>query len=188
MTDVAESIISGLKKTGQVLSYNEAGDQVADGSIKDDGFYQKGVDPSYTRDDTTNIVEDHLTGLMWQDDAEAKTITRPWVTQANYDAGNYADTSGETATTYCSTLTLGTHTDWRLPTVVELQSIVVDGKSSPTIDTTVFVNYTTSRYYWSSTTYASNTGYAWGVGFHSGGTNGNSKSYSRYVRCVRAGQ
>ena len=188
VTDVAETAIQGIKKTGQTKSYNEAGDEVADGSIKDDGFYQKGVEPSYTRDDATEIVEDHLTGLMWQDDAEAKTIRKPWVTQESYDAGNYSDTIGDTATTYCSNLTLGNYTDWRLPTVVELQGIVVDGKSSPTIDTTAFVNYTTSNYYWSSTTGASDTNYAWHVFFFDGYTYYNGKSNNNYVRCVRAGQ
>ena len=188
VTDVAETAIQGIKKTGQTKSYNEAGDEVADGSIKDDGFYQKGVEPSYTRDDEKQIVEDQITGLMWQDDAEAKTITKPWVTQENYDARNYSDTTGDTATTYCSNLTLGNYTDWRLPTVVELQSIVVEGKSSPTIDTTAFVNYTTSYFYWSSTTDASRTYLAWGVYFYFGYTAHLGKSNNNYVRCVRAGQ
>ena len=48
-------------KTGQTKSYNEAGTEVLDNSIKDDGFYQTGVTPSYTRDDATNIVTDHIT-------------------------------------------------------------------------------------------------------------------------------
>ncbi len=61
------------KKTGQTKSYDTDGNEVTDGSIKDDGFYQKGVDPSYTRDDVKEIVIDHITGLQWQDDAEANS-------------------------------------------------------------------------------------------------------------------
>ena len=91
------------KKTGQTKSYDESGTEVLDNSIKDDGFYQAGITASYTRDDATNIVTDHITNLQWQDDANASTILKPWVTTANYNDGNYTDTSGDTATTYCAT-------------------------------------------------------------------------------------
>jgi len=175
---------SGVKKTGQAKSYDENGTEVTDGSIKDDGFYRKGITPSYSRDDATDIVTDHITGLEWQDDNATKTVTKPWVTQANYDAGNYSDTSGDTATAYCATLPLDGG-GWRLPTVVELQSIVVDGTYNPSIDTTAFVNYSTSGRYWSSTTRANPTGYAWIVYFGNGHTRSLAKSLNRYVRCVR---
>jgi len=161
-----------LKKTGQTKSYDQDGNEVTDGSIKDDGYYQKGVTPSYTRDDAKEIVTDNITGLIWQDNEEAKTVTKNW----------------EDAKSYCADLSLGGDSDWRLPTIVELQSIVVDGKVNPSIDTTKFVNYTTSYDYWSSTTYASYTNLAWLVSFYYGYTSYSNKSYGNSVRCVRAGQ
>jgi len=98
-----------LKKTGQTISYDMSGDEVEDGSFRDDGFYQKGIEARYSRDDALEIVTDQITGLMWQDDVDAATVTKQWVTQTNYDAGNYDDTSGDTADTYCADLVVGTY-------------------------------------------------------------------------------
>jgi len=163
-------------KTGQTTSYTEF----------DDGYYQTGEERSYTRDDTKEVVVDNVTGLMWQDDSEAKTTRKPWITKANYDAGKYNDTSGDTASTYCANLILGGYDDWRLPTRKELASIVDLGRVYPSLDPE-FLNFE-SDYYWSSTTYAYSSGNAWVVFFNLG-DQGNSYKYgSFYVRCVRAGQ
>jgi len=181
-----------IKKTGQIKSYDVNGTEVTDGSILDDGHYQTGTAPRYTR--ASEIVTDELTNLMWQDDAGANSTQKMWLTQANYDTCSNDtslpacyDTTGDTATTYCEDLSLGGYTDWRLPTIVELQGIVVDGKYDPAIDVAAFSNYTSSGY-WSSTTYASYTSDAWSVYFNGGNTNSNSKGNNLYVRCVRAGQ
>ena len=196
ITDLPES---QLKKTGQTQIYDADGDTVdrntADdnASLRDDGYYQTGVEPSYTRDDAKQIVIDHITGLEWQDDEDANTTRKQWLTDANYDtcdnnnsAPECYDTSGDTASTYCADLSLDGG-GWRLPTVVELQSIVVDGAYNPSIDTTVF-EYSTSSKYWSSTTHANITDYAWVVSFYYGYAYRGFKDLSRYVRCVRAGQ
>jgi len=167
---------TSVKKTGQTTSYIE----------HDDGAYQAGVNNSYTRDDNKNIVTDNITGLQWQDDEEAKTITKRWVTQANYDARNYSDTSGDTAITYCHNLSLGEHTDWRLPSKSELLSIVDYGRYSSSINP-IFENIYSSLY-WSSTTTARYTYGAWYVYFGNGYAYSFSKYHTNRVRCVRAGQ
>ena len=46
--NVTQLIMEPVKKTGQTKSYSAAGGEVTDGSLKDDGFYQKGVDHNYT--------------------------------------------------------------------------------------------------------------------------------------------
>ena len=163
-------VLSMLKKTGQTKSYDEYGNEVTDGSIKDDGYYQKGVTPSYTRDDTKEIVTDNITGLMWQDDADASSVTKNW----------------SDAKTYCENLTLGGYTDWRLPSIDELEGIVDFEHYNPAIDPTF--QHVTSYFYWSSTTYAVRTDYAWIVNFGSGYSDGGGKTRTSYVRCVRAGQ
>jgi len=195
-SDTVVVTVSGsvLKKTGQTKSYNTNGAEVTDGSLKDDGFYQKGVTPSYTRDDVNDTVTDNLTGLMWQDNADAATVTKQWLTSANYnictnDTSSPAcnDTSGDTAATYCSNLVLGGYTDWRLPTASELEGILDYGKVYPAIDTAYF-NNVSSNYYWSSTTIEGYKDYAWGVDFYYGYVYYGNKDYNYYVRCVRGGQ
>ncbi len=198
---VGSTVTTRLKKTGQTKIYDESGTERthaeadSNASLRDDGYYQKGVTPSYTRDDTKAIVTDHITGLQWQDNNDTVNITKPWLTQENYDkctgsngqtqdTSKCTDTSGDTATTYCANLSLDGG-GWRLPTIQELQSIVVDGAYDPSIDKTAFVNYTTSSDYWSSTARANGTEYAWVVHFHYGYTSHGVKSVDRYVRCVR---
>ncbi len=140
--------------------------------------------PEYTRDDNTSIVTDHGTGLQWQDDEAVKTVRKQWTATANYNAGDYMNTSGDTATTYCDALTLAGYTDWRLPNRSELEGIVDHSTTNPSIDTSVFMN-TASVYYWSSTTNAYSTSAAWLVYFGNGYAGLNYKSNTRNVRCVR---
>jgi hypothetical protein len=177
-----------IKKTGQSTSYQANG--AVNVSIKDDGHYQSGVTPSYTRDNTTKIVTDNITGLMWEDDVN---ITKQWLTTANYNtcAANTSDpacynTSGNTASTYCSALTLGTFTDWRMPTSQELEGIVDYNRTNPSIDST-FTN-TSSNGYWSSTSVRGNEYDAWIVDFYYGYVDYYGKYNNSYVRCVRDGQ
>ena len=158
----------------------------AEGNSASDTVVVTVVVGNYTRDDTHEVVTDNATGLMWQDDEKTKTIFKRWVTQANYDAGNYNDTSGDTATSYCSNLTLGGYTDWRLPTQTELEGIVDSNRTSPSLDVT-FVNSASGRY-WSSTTVDYNHKLARGVYFNNGSSGKSLKRYKSFVRCVRAGQ
>jgi hypothetical protein len=172
---------------GGSVTLNDSSSKDSDGVIvKDDGFYQKGADTNYTRDDNNETVTDHLTGLMWQDDPAVASVKKQWVTQANYDAQDYNNTVGDTANTYCNELVMGGFEDWRLPTVVELQGIVNDERVDPSIDE-VFVNSSNS-YYWSSTATHSTHANAWVVYFGYGYTTNNNKNYSYAVRCVRSRQ
>ena len=115
-----------------------------------------------------NIVTDSTTGLQWQDNATGSTM--PW----------------KDAIAYCTALELDTHSDWRLPNINELKTIIDRSKGSPAI-VDGFTN-TSSYFYWSSSTYEGSKGSAWYVDFYSGGTNFNYKNDSYYVRCVRVGQ
>lgn len=160
VTDVAETVALALPKTGQTIEYEAL----------DDGYYQKGVERSYTRDETKEIVTDNVTGLMWQDDNDAKTIRK-----------NHVD-----AIVYCESLGLGGFNNWRLPSIEELVYLTDKGKINPAIDSK-FENVI-SDLYWSSTTSASSTSYAWVVVFNDGDGNNGAKSSSRCVRCVRDGQ
>ena len=113
-------------------------------------------------------VTDGNTGLMWQQ-AEAGSMN--W----------------EGAITCCEGLSLAGYTDWRLPNIKELRSIVDDRLYNPAIDTNYFPGVHAS-YYWSSTTHARRSSPAWGVHFGDGGVYDDSKTLGGYVRCVRGGQ
>ncbi len=121
----------------------------------------------FTRDDSTQIVTDNSTTLQWQDDTN---ITKSWTE----------------AISYCEALTLGGHSDWRLPNFNELYSIADHSKRDPAIDST-FINVVSDGY-WSSTTVVSYEGRAWNVYFYYGNDRWRTKSKSNYVRCVRDGQ
>ncbi|HEO98082.1 MAG TPA: DUF1566 domain-containing protein [Epsilonproteobacteria bacterium] len=117
-----------------------------------------------------DIVTDNTTRLQWQDDTNASAITKNW----------------QEAIEYCEALSLGGYSDWRLPNLNELKSIVDRSKYDPAIKEG-FVN-TSSGNYWSSTTGEYDRGYAWIVNFRNGRVNDNGKGSSSYVRCVRDGQ
>ena len=107
--------------------------------------------------------------LQWQDNADAATVEKEW----------------DGAKSYCANLTLDGYSDWRLPTIKELQSIV-DRKRTPAIKTG-FSN-TASSWYWSASPYVYNGSYAWVVSFYNGYTYDSTKTVTYYVRCVRGRQ
>jgi hypothetical protein len=91
-----------LTKTGVKTSYTDY----------DDGYYQAGAEPEFTRDDTLEIVTDNLHGLMWQDNDAVGSAVYTW----------------QDATSYCENLDLAGYTDWRLPEIDELESIIDYGE------------------------------------------------------------
>jgi hypothetical protein len=131
---------------------------------------QYGSNQSYT-DLGNGIIRDNFTGLEWQQDTAPNTYT--W----------------DQAISYCENLTLGGHSDWRLPTIKELSTLVDSSipYPGPTINTTYFPN-TQASYYWSSTTDVGNPLAAWIVNFNHGYVYFKNKWVYLYVRAVRGGQ
>ena len=110
------------------------------------------------------MITDTRTGLVW-----SKEINN---TKVNW----------EEAKQYCENLTTWWKTNWRLPDITELNSIVND--SCPGLATYSEFNTFESGNYWSSTTIVHDTGLAWGVHFGNGGIYWNFKAYRGYVLCV----
>ena len=130
---------------------------------------------------------DHISGLMWQDNARVKKV---WLESDNYeecrnDTGSAAcfDTSGDTAETYCSDLNLSGYEDWRVADVKELQRIVYYDSRNPAVHT-VF-RQTIVGYHWTATSVADHQEYGWVVNFEYGDANGYLKGAQLPVRCVR---
>ena len=136
---------------------------------------------------TNGTVTDSATGLLWQ-----RCSAGQGTTLGNCSTGSALLYTWSNAITYCEGLTLGGRSDWRLPNLNELVSIIDYTKStSPTINSTAFPN-TQSPLYWSSSTYAKGTNAGWvvafgndSVGFNSGGgVYAYNKTDQKYVRCV----
>ncbi len=164
---ISTSYSSSLLKTGQTVSYEANGTVSNDGSIKDDGFYQKGVERSYSRS-IIGVVTDHVTGLQWQDD--------------EIDNSEWA-----TAITYCTNLPLDGG-GWRLPTIEELETLVDRGTSYPALTEGVFVNGWLHGSLWSSTNLVADETYAYTVVFSTGLTSSSQKTSYQDVKCVRGDQ
>ena len=115
-----------------------------------------------------NIVIDIKKNLMWQDNPENIEYTENWTFSKEY----------------CSSLTLNGYTDWKLPTIKELQSIVDISKRKLAINSEF--KFTAPSSYWSKSQDIVNKSNAWYVGFKTGATFRDSKDYDCYIRCIRS--
>jgi hypothetical protein len=141
-------------------------------------------DSRYTvHDDGT--VTDNDTGLMWMQCSEGQS----W--ESNGGAGNCTGTA--TTHTWDAALALANgkafagYSDWRLPDIKQLASLVAEDRYSPAINSTIFPA-TPSSSFWSGSPDAYKSGYSWIVNFNRGYGYSNSRSYDRHVRLVRSGQ
>lgn len=137
------------------------------------------ADPSPRfKDNGDGTVTDHLTGLIWLQDANC-----------------FRERSWSIASDYCDALengqcglTDGSRTgDWRLPTIGELQSLVDYGNYNPALSSRHPFTSAQHNYYWSSTPYAGRPGYAWFVHVGHGYVGVVYKDHDYYLWPVRGG-
>jgi hypothetical protein len=139
-------------------------------------------------------VYDKKSGLMWKQCTEGDAGAQ--CTQASTVRFNTATSPDTTMVTYmanwvknvnANASTLGSgYSDWRIPTVKELASLVDRCRSSPAINTTIFPN-TMSGSYITSTVNANGINTFWYVDFFDGAV-GVASPVGKYLRLVRAGQ
>ncbi|KIM08404.1 MAG: hypothetical protein KU38_09755 [Sulfurovum sp. FS08-3] len=110
---------------------------------------------------------DGYTGLTWQDNRD---VVDNLVTYKK-------------AYQYCQDLTLEGYSDWRVPTITELLTLVSYNKYKPAI--IGGFNHVEDNFYWSSTPFKDDSTQNWGVDFRDGVSEPNGISYDRRVRCVR---
>ena len=172
-----------LPKTGQTKCYDTAGTQIPCAGTGQDGEVQMGMPwPSPRFHDHGNgTITDNLTGLMW-----TKNATNLPGSGMTWDQ----------ALDYCNNLIQSGYSDWRLPNVNELESLIND-------DQPLYITWLNNQgftnvqdfYYWSATTYAHNPNYAWivGMGYFISGlefcvNKSGSYGYYFYAWPVRGGQ
>ena len=139
---------------------------------------------------------------------EAKMMQKKLIGQAWSSRSSEQMTWNE-AINYCKNLNEGGYTDWRLPNIDELRTLIQNHSGTQTGGTcpisekagklalsdrtsdcngragSNFSKLGDTGWFWSSSTRSGNTDYAWGVNFYGGYVDGNSKTYYYYVRCVR---
>ena len=181
-----------VPKTGQTKCYNASGTEIACADTGQDGDHQKGVAWPAPRfiTGTTGVVTDTLTGLVWLENANCAGSAVTWTLAISYSnalhdgCANCFGTAGD-----CDLSDGSLASDWRLPNVRELHSLIHSGQANSAAwlngqgFTDVWPNF-----YWSSTTQAQHTLYAWYVSLGNGSVLGIQKTNTCYVWPVRGGQ
>ncbi|MEI8206742.1 MAG: DUF1566 domain-containing protein [Kiritimatiellales bacterium] len=158
---------SPVPKTGQTTSYRPG----------DDGELESGVawpNPRFTNLSDGTVV-DNLTGLEWAQAPHALS-------------GNSGATNWTVALDFCNNLVYAGHSDWRLPSIKELESLVSCGTYSPALPAGHPFAGVQFDIYWSGTSYAYATGSAWGVSLGNGDVFSFNKTLNYFVWPVRGGQ
>lgn len=152
------------------------------------------------------MTRDNVTGLTWEvktgDGAvNDKSNTYTWCdkdygTGFDYDSGECEP--GKNMASFIddlnTSLGFGGYTDWRMPTLEELLTIVNLEGDTDRVNTDFFPN-TQASHYWSATTFAPDPYKAWTVEFFSGSNFSTNKSQMpgvtlkyHHLRAVRGGQ
>jgi len=181
-----------LPATGQTTSYTAG----------DDGDIKAGATLSYT-DNGDGTITDNNTGLMWE-----KKVAGSGCLHCVDDTYSWCQATGSASGICVGNMTswiadvnaenFAGYSDWRLPNVKELESILNFENFNPAVSSafntecadpcTVLTCSCTGFQYWSSSTFPVNPVIAWLVVFSHGGTGFGVKSGGGVsVRAVRGG-
>lgn len=144
--------------------------------------------PSYSTQTINDdvIVIDNNTNLSWQQNT-ADTDSNGSITDGIYPVGDRV--YWQQAIDYCLGINFAGYSDWRMPDLMELESILNYGRSySPMIHPAFQCE---SDDYWSATSHEYWQTDAWLYSFNSGSDGWSSMTAyasATYVRCVRGGQ
>jgi Protein of unknown function (DUF1566) len=162
-----------VPRTGQTICYNAAGGVISCDGTGQDGTTLKGVawpSPRFTNNNN-GTVTDNLTGLIWLLKANVLGTTSAgagavswaaaltYVVELNTSGMMNSFSAGDTSNTG------NTHqTDWRLPNLRELQSLIDYSKYNPALPAPrPFTGIQPYDSYWSSTTAEGSPGSAWSL-------------------------
>ncbi len=143
---------------------------------------------THLNDNEDGTISDPKTGLIWKKCSEGQS----WDSSNNTCTGSAQTYTWQQALQQAQDVNGGAGedlgaSDWRVPNINELASIVELRCFGPAVNVTAFPN-TPSSVYWSSSPYAPNGAVAWEVVFDNGNGSEFSKNSDNYVRLVRSGQ
>ena len=140
------------------------------------------------------MIHDLTTDLIWEikpldSGIQGKDRMFTWYSSDNSTNGGFEGSTSPAGDTeyyidWLNRKNFGGRSNWRMPDVSELLTLVNIEKINPHIATQFFPN-TQSGCYWSSTTHAQYSGNAWIVDFSDGSDDYVSKAHSCYIRAVR---
>jgi len=178
-------LILGRLRTGQTTCYDGSGNAVTctGTHVGQDGKEQRTLARNYT-DNGNGTITDNATGLVWQKCNAGQVLGTGDCRGTGTNLNNYGSLRDkyDNAVSYCDALTFAGSSNWRLPTIKELSTLLDAGKNNPAIDTVYFLETALSPYV-SSTASVSTTN-AWEVNFAQGIVRTDSKTLNKYVRCV----
>jgi hypothetical protein len=188
----APCVSSAVLATGQMTCSDGAGAPIACADTGQDGELQRGATLSYT-DNGDGTITDHTTGLMWAKKGNDGSI------HDKDEAGNWSVAFSVFIAAMNSGGGFAGYTDWRLPNIRELMTLVHYGNSGPAVDpvfntgcvagcSVTTCSCTGISYHWTSTSEANAEGNAWAVVFTAGVVQAWGKGQSFNVRAVRGGQ
>ncbi len=182
----------GLPATGQTTCWNTSGTVTPCPGTGQDGDRRAGAALAYM-DNGDGTLADVNTGLMWEKQSNGDgSVHNEYNVYVWDDAFSF----------HVAQLNSGSfagHTDWRVPNVRELASIVnYENAGSPLVSpafnnncispcTVLTCSCTQAGVYWSSSSDASGPQAAWSVYFDAGYVLQNPKTGASYVRAVRGG-
>lgn len=158
---------AAVRVTGQKSSYashDDADYRASFGVVYPAARFSIGTNTTGQANDT-NCVTDNVTGLMWARNANL-----------------FGEAAWASQLENCASLEYGGYSDWRLPTICELQSLVDFGYANPAFCSTdgtgiattgnPFHNLAGGRLYWTSTTVSSSAGQSAFIMASTSGRNG----------------
>lgn len=170
-----------IPDTGQTTSYTNTFGEDSDYTINPPSYTKLDVSGNALPDSATEwvMIKDNVTELIWENKTNDGSINDGWNRYTWYDAQRVFIAQ-------LNEQRFGGYSDWRLPTIFELCTIVHTDKDDPAINLAYFKN-TLSSNYWSSTSRGANTNStsAWEVLFEHGHTYYLDKTISLLVRAVR---
>jgi hypothetical protein len=183
-----------MLKTGETTCFENATSPIPCAGTGQDGELRKGLSRVYI-DHGDGTITDTKTGLMWEKESDDGSIHDG---DARYGwAAAFAKVATLNATSFAG------YTDWRLPNVIEVQSLMDYGISGDTLSipavspafntgcvpgcSVLTGSCTKNVFYWTSTTTAQDRRYAFGGWFSQGSLIRQFKTNPLSARAVRGG-